>query len=154
MNYIIRKLYISDYEKYITLLNQFRPCNNTISREGYENILLNKIPNTTIWILEDIDTAELIGTISILYEYKLIYGGCIIGHIEDVCIHSKYRKLGLGTILIQKVIEEAKIHKCYKIVLNCMKEVLPFYISNGFEVRGCNCSILLEFKEKQTYNKI
>lgn len=150
MNYIIRKLSVYDYEKYTTLLFQFRPCNNTISKEAYENIFLNKIPNTTIWVMEDINTTELIGTISILYEYKFIYGGCVIGHIEDVCIHSKYRKHGLGTVLIQKVIEEAKIHKCYKIVLNCMKEVLPFYISNGFEVRGCNCSMLLEYKDIQS----
>ena len=38
------------------------------------------------------------------------------GFMENVFVHEKYRGKGLGTQLVQRIIEEAKRENCYKLI--------------------------------------
>ncbi|KKP59401.1 MAG: GCN5-related N-acetyltransferase [Candidatus Magasanikbacteria bacterium GW2011_GWC2_34_16] len=38
------------------------------------------------------------------------------GLLEDICVEEKFRNAGIGTKLLQMIIEEAKLNKCYKLI--------------------------------------
>lgn len=131
-DYTIRKLNINDYEKYLYLINQFRPT--TFTNETYKTIL-NKIENnSTIWVVDY--NNELIGTTTVIYEYKFIRNIVKLAHIEDVCIDEKYRNKGIGNLLINYVVYEAIKEKCYKIILDCDEKLENFYKKSGLEKLG------------------
>jgi len=134
----IRKLSINDYDAYYKLISQFRETD--ISEEKYKEIYSSMISD--IYVMED--NEELIGTISVILEQKFIFNGCYVAHIEDVCTDKTYRHKGIGSKLLQYVIQEAKNRGCYKVILDCAGEVLQFYKANGFETRGHHCSLLLK----------
>ena len=135
MDYTIRSLNNSDYVNYLHLINQFRTT--TFTKEEYSRTLNQIHANSTIWVLEYKN--ELIGTITILYEYKFIRNIVKLAHLEDVCIDKQYRKKGLGTLLLKFAISEAKKKECYKIILDCDDSLEPFYnksemIKNGIQM--------------------
>ena len=55
-----------------------------------------------------------------------------VAHVEDVIVHNDCRGNGLGKMLVNKCIEHAKQQHCYKIILNCSNENIPFYEKCGF----------------------
>ena len=131
-SYIIRKLNVSDYEKYLNLINQFRSTIFTL--EEYKNILSKIENNSTIWVIDD--NNELIGTTTIIYEYKFIRNIVKLAHIEDVCIDKNYRNKGIGKLLINFVLNEANKENCYKIILDCDENLENFYKKSGLEKKG------------------
>ncbi|MDQ0193241.1 GNAT family N-acetyltransferase [Paenibacillus wynnii] len=57
------------------------------------------------------------------------------GLIENVVSHKDYRREGLGKAVLQKAIEVAQQHNCYKVMLmtsSKREEVLRFYERAGF----------------------
>ena len=80
--------------------------------------------------------AELDGTIvgctTLLIEQKFIHGGGKVGHIEDVAVHAKYQRMGIGEDIIRHVLEYARTKGCYKTILYCTDDVKPFYEKLGF----------------------
>jgi glucosamine-phosphate N-acetyltransferase len=139
MNYIVRELSISDYEQYLPLINEFRQTHFT--RDEFISILPTIQSYSTIYVIE-LDN-ELIATGTIIYEKKFIFNGCILAHIEDVCVKKQYRGNGFGKTIVNTLIQDAKKHKCYKITLDCSHENKDFYSKIGFETRGLQMSQLL-----------
>lgn len=138
--YNIRKLCINDYDQYYPLINEFRKTEFT-NDQFIE--FLNNIPNNiNIWVI--LDNNIIIGTATLIYEPKLIFNITKLAHIEDVCILPTYRNNKVGSILIKYLIKIAKADNCYKITLTCSEKVSKFYLSNEFEKRGIQCSILLK----------
>jgi glucosamine-phosphate N-acetyltransferase len=131
-DYTIRKLTINDYEKYLYLINQFRAT--TFTKETYKNILSKIENNSTIWVIDY--NNELIGTTTVIYEYKFIRNIVKLAHIEDVCVDKKYRNKGIGNLLINYVVNEALKEKCYKIILDCDEKLENFYKKSGLEKHG------------------
>ena len=130
MDYTIRKLNVLDYDNYLKLINQFQPT--TFTEQDYQRTLQNN--NSTIWVLEY--NNELIGTLTILYEYKFISNIIKLAHIEDVCIDKRFRKKGLGNLLIKFAISQATKKECYKIILDCDETHEPFYNKSGLVKNG------------------
>lgn len=79
-------------------------------------------------------TNKLVGYGSIVIETK-IRGGKV-GHIEDIVSHVEYRKKGIGRLIIKELCFIAKKEKCYKVVLQCKEDKIPFYGKCNFEVNG------------------
>ena len=131
-NTIFRKLTIHDYDSFLILINDFR--NTSFTKERFIEIFNNSSLHSDIYILEYNNT--LIATATLLYETKFIFNTCIVGHIEDVCIKTEYRKHGLGKYIISKVVDIAKENKCYKVTLDCADDNVDFYIKCNFEKRG------------------
>jgi glucosamine-phosphate N-acetyltransferase len=138
-NIIVRKIKLNDYNSFLKLINDFRETNFTI--EQFENTLHTINNNSDIIVLEY--NNELIGTGTIIYEYKFIFNISCLAHIEDVCIKKEYRNKGLGIFLINELIKFAELKKCYKITLDCSDLNIGFYKKCKFEKRGNQMSMLL-----------
>jgi glucosamine-phosphate N-acetyltransferase len=135
--YCIRKLEKSDYEEYLELINNFRATQFTL--EMFLNILDKIYENSVIWVIEYDN--KLVATGTILYEYKFIHNICKLAHIEDICVHEKYRGKKFGQILVAHLMQESKREKCYKTTLYCAENLEKFYGLSGLEKTGIQMSM-------------
>ena len=140
---IIRKIRYTDYYKfYMELINTFTRIPVSISYDEFCNGIddIDK-QNSHIYVIEE--EGIIIGTMKVFIEHKLHNNLRPVAHIEDVVIHQKYRKQGLGTLLIEYAKDVAKSHNCYKTVLSCNKENVEFYKSRGFIEKGTEMTIYI-----------
>ena len=86
-NIVVRKLEKTDYISFFKLINDFRET--VYTKEQFETIFDIITQNSDIIVIEYND--ELIGTGTIIYEYKFIFNICCLGHIEDICIKKEFR---------------------------------------------------------------
>jgi glucosamine-phosphate N-acetyltransferase len=75
------------------------------------------------------------GAVTILYETKLIHGCRKVGHIEDLVVLPDDRSKGVASTLLHRIRNQAE-KSCYKIILDCKDDYVPFYEHRGFERRG------------------
>lgn len=75
---------------------------------------------------------RVIGTLSLLIEEKFIHQGGLVGHIEDVAVHKDHQRGGVGRLLVEHATREAAHLGCYKVILNCRPELVPFYERSGY----------------------
>ena len=132
--FIFRKLEESDYHKnYLQLLSQLTKVGD-IAPEEFSNIL--KKIQSQIWVFEDVNSSKIVASASIFLEQKIIHGGGIVAHLEDVVVDESYRGNQLGQKLIANIVEKARESGAYKIIADCKLELLSFYSKNGFEKKG------------------
>jgi dTDP-4-amino-4,6-dideoxygalactose transaminase/GNAT superfamily N-acetyltransferase len=81
----------------------------------------------------------IVGTAKLVVEPKFFDS---VGHIEDVVVDSRYRRLGIGKMLVDKLVELALGGGCYKVVLSANSQVEHFYIDCGFSRDVYNTSIV------------
>ena len=110
-----------------------------LDKQFYLELIQNLPKNQYIFVMTNND--KPIGMISLLIEQKLIHGGGRVGHIEDLIVDKAHQHKGYATKLIQHTISVAKLHQCYKCILNCTDEVKPLYDKNGF-TKKTNCMSL------------
>ena len=84
-----------------------------------------------------VEEQEIIGTITLHLQRKLIRNGGLAGFIEDVAVKEKFRGNKIGFLLVQKALEKARDLGCYKVILSCFDERVNFYEKSGF-FRECN----------------
>ena len=72
------------------------------------------------------------GTASLLLEPKFIHNGGIVGHIEDVAVHLAFQHHGVGAALVNYLLDVCRKAGCYKVILDCEDDVIPFYEKLGF----------------------
>ena len=95
-------------------------------------------------IFVDVDEKYKIrGTITVLLEQKMLRGGRFVAHIEDLVVDEHYRNLGTGKQLVEHAVNFAKSMNCYKIILNCSTNMLPFYEKCGFVSKNVEMSMYL-----------
>ena len=133
----IRKLQKNDLDNgFLKLLNSSQ--NNNIDKltleQNFEMINSNSLYTILIAILNN----EIIATITLILEPKFIHDGKFVGHIEDVMVIKKYRNKKIGTLIINKILDHAKSHNCYKTILNCNDNTKIFYEKLGFK-KSYNC---------------
>jgi glucosamine-phosphate N-acetyltransferase len=132
-----RLLEKEDYNRgYLELLKQLTIIGN-ISNEKFNNIF-DKI-KTEIWVIEEND--KIIVSASLFLEQKIIHEGGVVGHLEDVVVDKKHRRIGLGKFIICKIINIAKERGCYKLIGDCKPELVEFYKKNGFESNSVQISM-------------
>ena len=102
--------------------------NKEFSRKIFEKI--KKVDNIKIFVA--IKDSDIVGSITALIEQKFVHNGGKICHIEDVVTRKGFEKLGIGSILVEKVLELAIQEKCYKVILNCSEYNSKFYEKLGF----------------------
>ena len=102
--------------------------NKEFSQKIFEKI--KKGDNIKIFVA--IKDSDIVGSITALIEQKFVHNGGKICHIEDVVTRKGFEKLGIGSILVEKVLELAIQEKCYKVILNCSEYNSKFYEKLGF----------------------
>lgn len=118
-----------NYKQVMILLQQLTDA-PMIEEKEYFRIICNLSNNQYIFTITD--NNKVIGIISLLIEQKLIHNGSKVAHIEDLVIDKLHQKKGYASQLIQHTLSVAKLHKCYKCILNCNDDVKPLYEKNGF----------------------
>lgn len=136
-----RELYKSDYEEYIKLITEFRPVNNHITKETFENIYDIIFKNSIIFVIE-IDN-KLVASGKLLIEQKFIHNLAKYGYIEDIIVSKENRNNGLGEKLVKYIVDYCKENKFYKITLTCDEKLINFYKKNNFEVYQIHMSQLI-----------
>jgi len=74
----------------------------------------------------------VVGAATLLVEQKLIRSGGKVGHIEDVATRAGYERLGIGSTIIRRLVADAREAGCYKVILDCNRDNVPFYSKLGF----------------------
>ena len=141
---MIRRIEYEDfYKSYMDLINTFTRQPIAITYEIFCKEL-DKIQqqNAHIFVIEK--DGIIIGTLKVIIEHKLHNNFRPVGHIEDVAIHSSYRRQGLGTLMVEYSKQICAENKCYKIVLACNKDNIDFYKHSGFIEKGTEMTIYLE----------
>jgi len=81
---------------------------------------------------------QIVGYASVCFETK-IRGGTI-GHVEDVVVDSKFRRGGVGLMLVRAMQSEARMRGAYRLYLECSDENTRFYSEAGFNRSGVSMS--------------
>lgn len=129
--------------QYMSLLSQLT-TSPMISTEEFTKTIL-EISNTGDIVVCYFQNGEhqpptICGSGTVLYEPKLIHGCRKVAHIEDIVVHSRYRSHGIASNILHHLIQKAKHHNCYKAILDCKRELTPFYEKGGFCIHGIQMS--------------
>lgn len=79
-----------------------------------------------------IEDTQVIGTASLILEHKFIHHGGTIGHIEDVAVRQGHEGKGVGKAVVRELVQMASLSGCYKVILSCSDDNIPFYNRIGF----------------------
>ena len=137
MKFSVRELEERDLQSgFIETLNFLRAVGN-LNYSQLEAIFkkIKSNPSNKIFVAVN-SNGKVIGSTTLFIEQKFIHEGGMVGHIEDVVTHKDFRNMGIGQSLVQKAADTAKTAGCYKVILNCSEENLPFYAKLGFKKHG------------------
>lgn len=143
----IREIQEKDLERgFFETLSNLRPVGELSNDSERSKRILQEIksdPLHKIFVAVK-DDGELVGATTLLIEQKFIHNGGKAGHIEDVVTRKDFQGMGVGSSIVKKAIEAAKEAGCYKIVLDCSEENVPFYGKLGFRKHGVEMRLGLE----------
>ncbi|CAG8541445.1 8953_t:CDS:2 [Cetraspora pellucida] len=120
-----------------------------LSSEDYEKGFLNVL--SVLTVVGDISKAQflahsheyftivivspenrIIGAGTIFIERKFIHNNGLVGHIEDIAVDKNQQGKKLGLRIIQALKYIGAKTGCYKVILDCSEENIPFYKKCGF----------------------
>lgn len=88
-------------------------------------------PNEVIYVA--VKNGQVIGSASIIIEQKFIHNGGKVGHIEDVVVAREFQGKKVGQTIVKALLQYAQKQGCYKTILDCTDELIPFYQKIGFK---------------------
>ena len=129
----IRDIVESDIDNgFLESLDNLRATSN-LNKETAKEILKKIIANSDHIIkVAEID-GKIVGSTTLLIEQKFIHEGGKVGHIEDVVVSKEFEGRGIGMKLVVSLLEKAKMMNCYKTILDCKDELIPFNEKIGFK---------------------
>jgi glucosamine-phosphate N-acetyltransferase len=129
----IREIVEEDIEKeFLKSLDSLRKASD-LDKEVAKDILKKIISNPDHIIHVAEDNGKIVGSTTLLIEQKFIHNGGCVGHIEDVVVSKEFEGRGIGIKLVTSLLEIANIRNCYKTILDCKDELIPFYERIGFK---------------------
>ena len=133
----LRKLESNDYNSnYFQVLSQLSFIDNkSITLDQWNQFISQLNNNHQIYVLVD-SSNNIIASGTLLIENKIIHNMGKVAHIEDIVADNKFRGKGYGKMMIEYLIDKAKEHQVYKIILNCSDENIKFYEKCGFELKS------------------
>jgi glucosamine-phosphate N-acetyltransferase len=119
--------------QYLYLLSLLTETPNISTEEFIHQIIeISKIGDIIICYSNDPTKIVILGSGTIIYEPKIIHGCKYVGHIEDIVVHDKYRAHGIAKKILENLTEAASNKNCYKVILDCKKDLITFYEKSGF----------------------
>ena len=129
----IRKLEEKDlFNGFLESLDSLRKAsdlNPKKAKEIFKKIKSDKNYQIYVAVLD----SKVVGTTTLYIEQKFIHDGGKVGHIEDVAIRKEYQDKGIGQKVVKALLEHAKKEGCYKTILDCTDDLMPFYEKIGFK---------------------
>jgi PhnO protein len=114
---------ICDLENKTLKMNDFRKTFN-----------INVSNKNIIYLVAAVNKKEIVGFIS-CHIQNLLHHEKRVAEIQELYVNKKYRQQGVGTLLINKVVEKLKTKKIESFEVtaqNKRKKTHDFYISTGF----------------------
>lgn len=84
-----------------------------------------------VLVIEDETSSRILATGTLLIEHKFIRSCSKVGHIEDVVVSDAARGQGLGRRIVCALMDAGKSLGCYKVILDCSDDNVPFYEKVG-----------------------
>jgi len=130
----VRLATASDLTQVVELLGQLSPLNGAWPRHRLE-LLLDEILHDDKHHLFVYDVGgKIVGEGMVMIRLNLSHGGRAVAYAENIVVDQSYRGQGIGAQLMAKIAETAKKHHCYKLLLDCSEQNVPFYQKLGFEI--------------------
>ncbi|CAI5506647.1 unnamed protein product [Closterium sp. Naga37s-1] len=141
---VLRDLNEGDYSKgYMELLSQLTTT-GTVTEEQFKDrfaLLSQRSLDYRIVVVEDTVSNRVVGTGTLLIEFKFLRSCGKVGHIEDIVVHSSMRGKHLGHRIIQTLTDIAKKQGCYKVILDCDEKNVDFYKKCGYSVKNVGMAL-------------
>jgi len=132
-NIKIREIIEEDIENgFLESLDSLRKASD-LDKEVAKGIVKKIISDQNHIIHVAENNGKIIGSTTLLIEQKFIHNGGYVGHIEDVVVSKEFEGRGVGIKLVKSLLEVASIRNCYKTILDCKNELIPFYEKIGFK---------------------
>ncbi|TFK40471.1 acyl-CoA N-acyltransferase [Crucibulum laeve] len=91
-------------------------------------------PNTNYTlVIIDKSSDQIVGVGAVFIERKFLRGLGKVGHIEDIAVDKRQQGKKLGLRIIQALTAISEREGCYKTILNCSDDNVPFYQKCGYE---------------------
>lgn len=120
---------------FLEALDALRPASDLAPHRAREILRrLQRNPDCVVAVAEV--EGRVVGAATLLIEHKFINQGGIAGHIEDVAVAAGRQGRGIGRALIRYLAARAAAAGCYKTILDCGDDVMPFYERLGFRRRS------------------
>ena len=86
-------------------------------------------------------SGQVIGFCSLVPERQ--FRGGVVVHAENVVVDPRFQGMGVGSMLMKRIIKEARERQALREVLECQRQVVPFYQALGFEMFGHHLAMRL-----------
>jgi len=91
-------------------------------------------PNTYYPIvIVDKSSDKIVGVGCVFIERKFLRGLASVGHIEDIAVDKNQQGKKLGLRIIEVLTGISENSGCYKTILNCSDDNIPFYKKCGYQ---------------------
>lgn len=100
------------------------------NHSNLDSIYKEFVSQKNLFCIVALSGEEIVGFGSIFFLQR-VRGGKQ-GIIEDLIVSKNFRKLGIGSKILKKLISEAKVQKCFKIYLESNNPSKDFYFKEGF----------------------
>lgn len=135
MPLVTRALVPEDLERgFLDLLSQLTEVGDLDRKDvlrRYEE--LEREGNRRIVVVLDERMDRVLATGTAFLEKKFIRGCGCVAHIEDVVVDRDSRGKQLGKLIIEDLLQYARLHGCYKAILDCSEGNVGFYEKCGFQ---------------------
>ncbi|CAH1107641.1 unnamed protein product [Psylliodes chrysocephalus] len=147
---VVRPLRLSDFDKgFLQILSQLTAVGN-ISKSDFEQQFWNmrKAGGYYITVIEDTRSKQIIGSSTLITEFKFIHECAVRSRLEDVVVNNTYRGKQLGKLIVLTVTLLAEKLGSYKMSLDCKDNLIPFYKTLGYKLEpGNSNSMMLRFEK-------
>ncbi|XP_048731856.1 glucosamine 6-phosphate N-acetyltransferase-like [Ostrea edulis] len=131
----LRPLCISDFDKgYLSLLTHLTKVGDISQEQFEERFQMMKTQPSLYYtvVIEDTATNQVVGSATLVKEMHFIRQCASRGRIEDVVVNSSYQGKQLGKLLVDVLTLLSKKVGCYKVSLECLDKMVPFYSKFGY----------------------
>ena len=132
-NILIRRLEKGDYEKGFLETVANLSIVGEVPREKFLNILEKMEERAEYFVFVAELEGQIVGTATLMLQQLFAHSGGLVGHIENVVTRKGFEGQGIGTRLMERVIEESKRQGCYKMILSSDEKNAGFYKRFGFK---------------------
>lgn len=148
----LRPLHSDDFEKGFDRIYEALVTSDTAltgsAFDAFFQDVVNQVPKVYYTIVlcttEDATPkSRIVGVATLLVERKLLRGGSVAGHIEDVVIAPSHQGQKLGKVLIDACVSLASRLGCYKVILDCERRNVGFYEKCQFIEKGVEMKMYL-----------
>ena len=133
---IIRELIPEDMDNgFLESLDALRPASG-MDRRVAMDVLKEIRGNPRHVVAVAVVDGRVAGTATMLVERKFIHDGGLAGHIEDVAVAADSQGRGIGSRLVEYLLDVAEKQGCYRTTLDCQEDLVVFYDRLGFRRHG------------------